>query len=66
MSANIKYIRGSAEAQAISVDEPISDFITHRTTANSMGQLVELLVERGVLSRREVFDVFKREEDYLG
>lgn len=69
MSANIKYKYKTAGIDR-DVDESISDFVharlTNKNLNEKLGKLVELLVERGVLSRREVFDVFKRTEDYLG
>lgn len=65
MSTNIKYKKGEPFSDD-EVDESISNFITDRATKNSFGKLVELLVERGILSRREVFNAFKTHEDYLG
>ena len=69
MTANIQYKYKTAGIDR-DVDQSISDFVHARLTRGNLDQklakLVELLVARGVLSRREVFDVFKREEDHLG
>ena len=41
--------------------ESIADFVNRD---GNMGKLVELLVDRGVLSVTEVFDAFRTSEDY--
>ncbi len=65
MTANIKYKTGAPYSDN-DVDESISEFVFSRLSNDTIADLVELLVERGVLSRREVFDVFKNSEEYLG
>ncbi len=67
MTANIKYkTTRPGDYADHDVDESISAFVFSRLSNETIADLVELLVVRGVLSRREVFDVFKNSEDYLG
>ncbi len=61
---NIKYKIGAAYSDD-EVDESISSFVFSRLSNEKIADLVELLVTRGLLSQRMVFDVFKRTDDYL-
>ena len=65
MTANIKY-KTTMSGNPRDIDSPISDFVHARLSNAKLAMLIELLVVRGVLSRREVFDTFKSEEECLG